>query len=254
MEKIPNLEVYNSNMKKSLIDKIFFVDKVEATRFVDFGCADGTMIGFLKQIFPEFSYLGYDISTEMLEVAKKANPSIPFVSTWEQVHEFCGKSHDETALILSSVIHELYSYCSQEEIENTWSLVFDSGFEYVVIRDMMASSSAHRQSNINDIAKITRCLPYVKIEEFEGNFGSIRDNYNLLHLLLKYRYVANWEREVKENYLPLNFESFLRLIPSKYEIIFCEHYTLPFLRSQVSKDLGINIVDNTHAKFILRRK
>jgi hypothetical protein len=36
------MAAYNDEMRKALIDKIFFLDKVQdATVFADFGCADG---------------------------------------------------------------------------------------------------------------------------------------------------------------------------------------------------------------------
>lgn len=38
---ISNFDVYTEKMKMSLLDKIFFVDKIESNVLVDFGCADG---------------------------------------------------------------------------------------------------------------------------------------------------------------------------------------------------------------------
>ena len=43
-QRISNFASYNANMKKSLMDKIYFIDKTEATVFVDFGCSDGELI------------------------------------------------------------------------------------------------------------------------------------------------------------------------------------------------------------------
>ena len=51
---IVNLNRYNLSMSKSLIDKIFFMDKIDDTIkvIVDYGCADGTLIRFLAPLFP----------------------------------------------------------------------------------------------------------------------------------------------------------------------------------------------------------
>jgi hypothetical protein len=73
---------------------------------------------------------------------------------------------------------------------------------------------------------------------------------------LKYKYVEpNWAREVKENYMPLYREDLLALLDTdKYEIVYHEHYVLPYIKECVDKDLGIELKDNTHLKLILRKK
>jgi hypothetical protein len=75
-----------------------------------------------------------------------------------------------------------------------------------------------------------------------------------VHFLLKYRYTKNWAREVKENYLPLTYEALLALIPAEHDPHYVDHFILPFARQEARKDLGIDIVDNTHIKLILERK
>ena len=84
--------------------------------------------------------------------------------------------------------------------------------------------------------------------------GSIGINKNLIHYLLKYRYTENWDRELNENYLPISKEKLLSLIPKNYEVIFYEHYALPFLKEKVREDFGIILKDKTHIKLILKRK
>jgi hypothetical protein len=48
-------------------------------------------------------------------------------------------------------------------------------------------------------------------------------------------------------------EELLRKIPSNYDLVFHEHYTLPFLKRTVKKDYGVEIKDNTHLKIILEK-
>lgn len=81
-QRISSFASYNANMKKSLMDKIYFIDKTEATVFVDFGCADGELIKFMNALFPEYTYIGYDISESMIEaahinIAGKDNVNLP---------------------------------------------------------------------------------------------------------------------------------------------------------------------------------
>ena len=57
---IVDLNRYNLSMSKSLIDKIFFMDKIDDTIkvIVDYGCADGTLIRFIAPLFPEITFIG----------------------------------------------------------------------------------------------------------------------------------------------------------------------------------------------------
>jgi hypothetical protein len=249
MVKIQNIEVYNESMRKSLLDKIFFMDKIDSLMFIDYGCADGSMLDFLNNLFPEYKYFGYDISQEMLDIASRKNDAIIFSNSWNDI---LSRANDTTALILSSVIHEIYDYSGKKEIDEFWKRVFNNKFEYIIIRDMMISKSCERKSDINDIIKLRNLSNSDHLGEFENKWGSIDNNKNLIHFLLKYKYEANWSREVNENYLPLNFENFLTFIPHNYEVIFHEHYVLPHIRKCAKEDFGINIIDNTHAKFILK--
>jgi hypothetical protein len=59
--KIDDVKTYNHRMEKSLIDKIFWVDKVDSSIIVDYGCADGVLLKALQKLFPDYTYIGYDI-------------------------------------------------------------------------------------------------------------------------------------------------------------------------------------------------
>ena len=76
---------------------------------------------------------------------------------------------------------------------------------------------------------------------------------DIVHYLLKYRYVTNWDREMKENYLPLLTEEILLKVPSNYRIKYYEHYTLPYLKDKVMEDFGIDLNTKTHYKLLLER-
>ena len=43
MEEISDIKKYNDNMRKSLLDKSYFLSFVDSDTFVDFGCADGSL-------------------------------------------------------------------------------------------------------------------------------------------------------------------------------------------------------------------
>jgi hypothetical protein len=159
------------------------------------------------------------------------------------------------ALVLSSVIHEVFHYGSKVDIDTFWNQVFDSGFEYIVIRDMVPGRAIDRASCVNDVKKVYhKFLDSNLLNEFESIWGSIESNRNLIHFLLKYKYAEpNWQREVKENYIPISRETLLSKIPLCYDVIFHEHYVLPYLHKTVKSEVGIDIKDSTHMKLILKR-
>lgn len=254
MEKIPDIQKYTNSMKKSLLDKSFFLDKIEVSIFVDYGCADGTLLKFIKSVFPSYSYYGYDISEDMIRLAKEDCQGINFCTDFTIIKQQILQSDGHSVLILSSIIHEIYSYCSKIEIAKFWDDVFNSGFDYIVIRDMMVDNTVEKSSDINDFVSVLRESDKARLSEFQNRWGSVENNKNLVHYLLKYRYIENWDREVNENYLPLFRQEFLSMIPNSYEVTFHEHYILPFLKDVVFRDFSIKIKDNTHIKMILERK
>ena len=105
----------------------------------------------------------------------------------------------------------------------------------------------------SDVEKARKLYPE-KLAEYESIWGSIEERFNLIHYLLKYSYTENWEREVNENYLPLTVEALLRKIPEEYDIVYSEHYVLPYVKQQIKRDSGIDLKDATHFKILLKRK
>lgn len=255
---ITDTDVYTVEMSKSLIDKVYFLDKVDAGLFVDFGCADGKMLGFIDKVFPGVSLVGFDNDEAMLARAREENPGrgIVYTSSWDEVSKIVQKHRDagvKACLVLSSVIHEAHSYMTRSEVEAMWSRVWgkEFRFDYVAIRDMMVSRSTTRPADPLQVARIRQVFNPDKLDEWEAQWGSIEENWSLVHFLLTYRYELNWSREVKENYLPVNYETFLSSIPNRFVPIFKEHFTLPFLRRRVKEDFGIDLADRTHLKLVL---
>ena len=262
MEPIKSPSRYNNGMRKSLIDKMFFVDKIPSdfTMF-DFGCADGTLIQFMEALFGDQNhYVGYDIDKMMIQAAWDQcgmSEQHDFSSTYhEAIHHSLRKWPSETMVLnLSSVIHEIYSYSSYEEVERFWSeQVFDGSYTHIVIRDMVPCCTVNRQTYPNDVRKVYKSANPDLLQSFQSHWGSVENLKNLMHFLLKYRYVENWNREVRENYLPLSLEDLYQLIPSNYDIIYQEHYCLPFLHERIQKDFGIEFSEPTHLKMILQKR
>ena len=254
MQKINNYDVYTNGMSKSYQDKLFFLDKIneDVTGIVDFGCADGTLIKYMGETTNGIKLVGYDIDENMVRLAKNKSNHIFSTDFNEWLHNV---EADKSLLNLSSVLHEVYSYSTSGGIDFFWYMVFNNNFAYIAIRDLCASESINRPSNINDYTKVLQKTNKERLADYESIWGSIRENRNLVHYLLKYRYVENWTREVRENYFPLSLERLLSKIPTdKYEIVYFENYILPFTANKVKEDYNIELHDNTHVKLLLKRK
>ena len=255
-QEIKDYSIYNSSMKKSMKDKLFFTDKVfGVTEVVDFGCADGALLGELQKEDFCAIYIGYDNNDEMINIARKNHSNCIFTNTFSGIHE---SDNSRRLLNLSSVIHEVYSYSTSQEIENFWENVFNSGFKYIAIRDFCVSKSINRAADINDYAKLLKSSSNYgdswKIKDFENTWGTLKENKNLVHYLLKYRYEQNWNREVRENYFPITYESLLSIIPtSNYRISYHNEYILPYTYNQIKDDFNIEIKDNTHIQLLLEK-
>ena len=251
MDKVNDLSVYIQRMARSLLDKLFFMDKIfdPPETVLDFGCANGVLIKMMQQLFPEYRYIGYDISDDMIEIAKENVENAAFYTDWNSIS--CDPN--KTLLNISSTLHEVHHYGTPESVEEFWQRVFHSGFQYIAIRDMMLSDHIKLMSDEGDLQKVRTLFPE-KLREYESIWGPVSIRFNMIHYLLKYRYTENWDREVRENYLPITKEALLAKIPENYEIIYQEHYTLPFVKQKIKKDCGIELNDFTHYKILLKKK
>lgn len=251
---------YVERMEKSMMDKLFFVDKIESDVLVDFGCGTGTLLGHVYKWMPGTTLVGYEKDPHMIEDAKGKfsilDGLFSFHQFWEEIEiaiKKCKEKRLKTAIVLSSVIHEVYHYSEPSEIDVFWKRIFESGFDFIVIRDMVPSRTIDRPSDMTDVSRIySRFLHTQALSDFQNAWGSVENNRHLTHFLLKYKYTEpNWDREVKENYFPLFREDLMAKIPPKYRVMYHEHYVLPFIRRTVKDDFGIELKDPTHLKLIL---
>jgi len=256
---INNMEKYLAGMTKGFDDKIFFVNKLkDLDLLVDFGCADGQMLNYLTHVRPDMTLIGYDLDFNMIKISREKFPNMFFSDNWEEIMEEVNseKNKDKVkGLLLSSIIHEVYSYAGTENKNVFWNNVFDDSFTYVIIRDMMTQDSYEKPNP--ELAKIIREKSDPNyLDSYEKIWGSIDDSYkNIMHWLLKYTYTDNWTREVSENYLPYTLEHLKRRrIPSGWTIILQDYYVLPFMKQNVQKDFGITLTEPTHIKMIIENE
>ena len=254
---IDNLKSYFRGMSEGLQDKLFFMDKIKNMDvIVDFGCANGYILQQINKISPHIKLIGYDIDEKMLSSAEKNlhHTNITLVENWKLAESIISQYINPT-LLLSSVIHEVYSYSNNNKNNYFWNnQVFNDKFKYVVIRDMMPSLDYYK-FNMSDVDKIRSKSDTKYLSQFENRWGSIDDDFKtLLHWILKYRFTDNWDRELNENYLPLTIETLKSKIPKKWKIVHEEHYVLPFLQKTIMNDFGVNLNQPTHIKMILKNE
>lgn len=256
---INDINVYNNNMRKSLLDKAYFLSFVDADIFVDFGCADGSLLKYIDETLPtkEKQLFGYDISNDMLNIAKDnlANSIKSQLILTDNFNQILKQDFNDkkSCLILSSVIHEVYSYGDNYSVNKFWEQVFSNKFDYIVIRDLMPKKSIDRTSDINDVARVLHNANSTHLSEFQSIWGQITNNKNLVHYLMKYKWVENWNREVRENYFPIYIEDFLSKIPNNYNIDYYYEFIMPQTQQGIQKDFNILLKDTTHFKCILRQ-
>jgi hypothetical protein len=263
LESVGNLPIsdesrYVNQMSRSYIDKLFFMDQVDADVIVDFGCADGFILSKIKMLKPDIMLVGYDVDENMIAKASSniAAENLILTSDWKQVESIV-KGYNKSLLLLSSVIHEVYSYSNTKAVKDFWeNKVFGGLFTYICIRDMIPSRKIYRVGDFQeDVKKIKDSTDEYYLKSFEERWGKISSNYGtFIHFLLKYRYKENWDREVEENYVPLSLETLYNKIPSNYKIILEDNYIYSYLQQIVKEDFGITIRQATHTKMILRKK
>ena len=252
MTPIKNIDAYNAGMRKSMLDKIWWLDKIgdDVDTVLDYGCADGALLSMVHEMNPELILCGYDFNKDMIDLAAKNVPEGYFTDIYVVMNTFVRES--KTVLVASSVFHEIENY--SHDVVSEYERIFNNGYKYVAIRDMFISEKSWGMSDPLTVAKVRQQYDFNKIREFEEHIGSLDFNENLLQFFLTYRYNENWDREVREDYFPHTIEEFLSKIPDHYEVVHFEHYILPFVRTQVWKDFGVQLTDPTHGKILLKLK
>lgn len=250
MAAIADLEDYVSGMRKSMDDKLWFLDFIgtDVTSVYDYGCADGTLLRRVQDERPDVCLYGYDNNGEMLKIARNRLQNSAVSSRRMET------ARPGQVTVVSSVFHEIHSYGTNDSILSDYRHIFEIGSDYIAIRDMFYSFCMPENASAKVVQVVRMASDKERLREFENVYGSIDRNKNLTHWLLKYRYVENWRRELAENYLPNSFEEFLNATPKEYDCVYAEMYTLPFLHDRILSDYGVDWKYPTHGKILLKKR
>lgn len=263
---IENNEVYLSRMSAAIADKLFFFDYLPENMniFLDYGCADGTLLRKAHERYPQAICIGYDTNEDFIKKASADCPSnCYFYSSLEQVKYILDSAYHArrgpVALILSSVVHEVFTYENYNGIQTFWNFIGHPMFDYLCIRDMgLAQGEWHRAANKTIVSKVREwaCTSarQHQIGDFVEKRGDLTNQYNLCEFLLKYAYTENWDREVEENYFALSPETLMKeLFTRSWSPIYFRHWTLPYIQNKIKDDFGIDMPCNTHYKGVWKR-
>lgn len=265
-EDIANNEIYLSNMAKSFGDKAWFLKLIPdfIDTIVDFGGGEGEFCEFLetraRSLGRSFKYIVVDNNKSFLDNAVKKG--FRGLESLDALARDTSWNPDTTLLNMSSVIHEVYSYADERNtVEDFWNAISNCAFKMISIRDMSLGRGSYSQVPKEAVFyiydNVFKSPKYIeRLESFEDVWGSIcsdegdkhrlLDVKRLIHFLIKYRYVENWNREVQENYLPLTQDKLQDWIVNKlgYKLIHKESSKLPFYHKCWTKDFKLNLPDN----------
>ena len=267
-EDIANNEIYLSNMAKSFDDKAWFLKYIpkDVDTIVDFGGGTGDFASYCQKRMPNMKYAIIDNNVSFLSQAKKNGFVV--ASSLDELRNI-GIDLNKALLVLSSVIHEIYSYADPfyDDVGTFWSNVKRCNFKCIAIRDMSYDEKAMRNAPIDAILWVYKNIlesssieykgiPFKDItDSFEDVWGAICDikqhkvdTKRLFHFLIKYRYQENWTREVQENYLPVSQEKLSKWLTSfmPYHFTHKESSKLEFYHSCWAKDLKLKRPDNNN--------
>lgn len=255
-----DLNKYTEEMKKSLWDKAFFMDKIIGAKCViDFGCADGALICMLKELFPSIDFYGFDNNEELLARAREnygEDTSVrKFFYNEKELNLLISDvlaryDGSEICINFSCVLHEVFS-SSPSGQRSIQRLVKALEPKYVTVRDMFFPVADYTQ----DYRWRVVDLDEKYVNEFEMKYGSIIRTQNFLHFMMKYQWKDNgWEEELKENYFSWSITNLLDLMnKDEYKVIYCVRYLLPYYADKWAYlNLDPNR-DTTHIQLVLRR-
>jgi hypothetical protein len=251
---IADVDDYNKGMKSGMGDKEFFLDHIHPDLIVDFGCADGVLLGDIHARHPEIDLVGYDISAAMEKKFKDNNPDLTFTTNWNEAkHAISG--HHKSCLLLSSVIHEVYSYSRPKQIKSFWNEVFNSGFKYITIRDTIPKGIDQIKNYKDDVNAVKKIVDPHLLKDYETKWGPLESSYrNFVRFLMVYRYKNNWARESLENYMPLTYNTLIRKIPETYEVVYDKSFVYDPIEKSINSDYNVSIQKDTHLKMILEKR
>ena len=253
-----NIDLYNERMKKSFLDKLFFLDKVESNVFIDFGCADGNLIKIMSSLFPEKFYIGIDSNPKMEKLFKESLKDVPNVLFYKNIKEmveghflrYVDPEFNKPCIILSSVLHEIAD--KKELFKEISSCEY---IKTIVVRDMCFDIPDSHTSNMSKEFQGALEVLHPKIRAIYSETTG-HNALKALEMIFKQEYVGNAdEKELAEKYFSLSPLDFSDILDKDFHTVYSEFYLLHYWRELIKKKYNFDLQGNytTHVKLILER-
>ena len=241
---------YLDRMRKSFPDKAWFVlllkNRKDIKSIVDFGCADGSFIKFLEKrllkVRPDIVPCVIGVEEQRTFLRMCHDNDVPAIDDIQKASDHVSPS--ESLLVFNSVLHEVAHYGNLAFLLHQARSL---GFRAIAIRDMKAGGDIWRYDADmerrlrNAVGEIW--MPGGKgqvtgrLDDFEKHWGSIADGYKAVHFLLKYFYEENWDRELPENYLSVDWRWLYGEIRNMGgDVAVWKEYRLPWLTKKWLND------------------
>ncbi len=248
MSDIQNTQIYLERMSKPLQEKLKVAKYIPegTTDVLDIGCADGTVTLALADLYPNINFLGIDLDQGFVDLANskvKDRKNVLFKKIY--LRELLAEPERFDLVLFCSVLHEFFTY--GEGISTVVKALADSheilkAGGRVVIRDMITYQYAEESDLwMETIKEKIRSKSDIHdlVFDFEKRYGKIARVKDANHFLLKYMYRENWERELTENYLPVNFETYDKIFELLgMRVVFQRSSTIPYLKNKWKEDFG----------------
>ena len=248
---------YLERMEKSMREKLFFLEHIDLDNkiIIDFGAANGALAKEIMNTYPiNMTYFCVESNEEFFkecEILKVLGVhtvhDLTEVETWLKHN----KDSREVVLICSSVMHELTPKMQRNVV--CFSIEY---CDYMIVRDMFYEYNSIPDEREKDILEKIICL--APRPDLMQQFFYLRgiSKKSMAEYLLKYSYVENWNTEVNEKYLDVDWIiiKYFETEEVKPEVVYERYYTNNFIAGRVYNTFGINMNWCTHGQLILKMK
>lgn len=245
-----DLKGYLERMEKAMVEKLYFLNIVNLDEYdyvIDFGCANGAMLSAVAPLYNGVQFIGVDSNQTSLNLAKQKLElkNVLFFNNLLSASNAI-KSGKKTAIILSSILHEL----PKPVLNNILKII--KGFNAIIVRDMFFDNKWNKKiKHADNFIYKTSSITQKQFRDFKKYHGNLNNTKKLYHMLLKYTYIDNWETEVKENYFSVPWNKINKvLVGSGFKVFYEENYTLKFKQNEVLSNFNYNLIHPTHKNII----
>ena len=242
---------YFELLSKGFLDKVWFLGKLEPCidTLVDFGCGDGSLSVIIDRVFPgKYRYIGIDNNPDVLSEAQAQG-----LEVYSSLSELPEIDYGRSAIILNSVLHEVFSFSAFGEAYALLEEMESKKFRHVAIRDMCLNRKDKLPNYTKEIMDSSYADAFRSFLEKTPTeiYPDIAD-YKVLALefMLKYLYA---DESAKSKVYLWRWHAHIPDIFSGYVKEFDSTCRVPWTIRQIRKDFGIDLQFDTHRKMLLTR-